>query len=122
MVIRLGLNLEILTKSIVTSVSFRPKTGIPPPRNAGTLKTIVCETAPMEKLSPWGSYLLTFSDKMQIFLKEWGISSLTQIVLTLLCYDKPIHRLKMLLDATFNFVKVVFIQSKHTSAQYRLEH
>ena len=38
---------------IVTSVSFEPKIGNPPPpRNAETLKTIMCQTAPLAKVPP----------------------------------------------------------------------
>ena len=36
------------------SASFGPKNGNPPPRNAETLKTIVCQTAPLAKLTPGG--------------------------------------------------------------------
>ena len=56
MVIRIELK---IFDQIVTSISFDIKNGIPPPlRNAGTLKTIVCQTAPLAKLPPEvGSYL-----------------------------------------------------------------
>ena len=43
---------------IVTSFSFGPKTKIPSSQNAESLKTIVCQTAPLAKLQPGGSYLL----------------------------------------------------------------
>ena len=45
-----------IVDQIVTSVSFDIKNGNPH-QNAGTLKTIVCQTAPLAKLPPWGSYL-----------------------------------------------------------------
>ena len=39
---------------IVTSVSFDIKNENLPPRNDNTLKTIVCQTAPLAKLPPGG--------------------------------------------------------------------
>ena len=53
MVIRIELR---IFDQIVTSVSFDIKNGNSP-RNAGTLKTFVCQTAPRAKLPPGGSYL-----------------------------------------------------------------
>ena len=40
-----------ISDQIITSVSFGPKKG-----NAETLKTIVCQTAPLAKLPPGGKY------------------------------------------------------------------
>ena len=65
---------------IVTSVSFGPKKWNPL-RNAGTLKTIVCQAAPLAKLPLGGSYLFmkcdVFRQNADFFLKEWSVSSLT---------------------------------------------
>ena len=49
MVIRIELR---IFDQIVTSVSFGPK-NMNPSRNAGTLKAIVCQTAPLA-LAAWG--------------------------------------------------------------------
>ena len=76
MVIRIELR---IFDQIVTSVSFGPKTVIPPlPPNARTLKTIVCQTAQLAKLPPGGSYSFMKYDVFRQnadFFKEWSISS-----------------------------------------------
>ena len=77
MVIRIELRIfdQIKTRQSVLG----PKTVILPPtkKNAETLKTIVCQTAPLAKLTPEGVLIyartMTFSDKMQIFFHEWSV-------------------------------------------------
>ena len=81
MVIRIKLR---IFDQFVTPVSFRSKndnTPPPPPRNAETLKTIVCQTTPLAKLRPGGggSYLFMKYDVFKQnadFFKGMGVSSL----------------------------------------------
>ena len=68
MIIRFEIKIK---DQIGTSVSFDIKNGNPPPppRNAGTLKTFVCQTALLAKLPPGGFLFIHEYDvlgKMQI--------------------------------------------------------
>ena len=73
----LGLSLGFLTKSSRQSVLIS-KTDPPPQKkkNAGTLKTIVCQTAPLAKLPPRGYNLFmkydVFRQNEDFFFKEWS--------------------------------------------------
>ena len=54
----------------------------PPPRNAGTLKTIVCQTAPLAKLPPRALFtheIWRFQAKCSFF-KEWSWSALVLVL------------------------------------------